>query len=134
MLTYIIFLLKYFAGFRYTTTFAPVFHGIRFKVRRLFVVMTSNFFLPKRTGSVFIEFLICADVGICPPYIKSYENDYYRFYPFSGRFISEYPGGSAARALRHCGRHSFPMAIRDRFHSRTTEGRFLVEEIQRPTS
>ena len=26
-------------------TFAPVFHGIRFKVKRLFVVMTSNFFL-----------------------------------------------------------------------------------------
>ena len=26
-------------------TFASVFHGIRFKVRRLFVVMTSNFFL-----------------------------------------------------------------------------------------
>lgn len=25
-------------------TFASVFHGIRFKVRRLFVVMTSNFF------------------------------------------------------------------------------------------
>ena len=25
--------------------FASVFHGIRFKVRRLFVVMTSNFFL-----------------------------------------------------------------------------------------
>ena len=25
-------------------TFAPVFHGIRFKVRRLFVVTTSNFF------------------------------------------------------------------------------------------
>lgn len=25
-------------------TFAPVFHGIRFKVRRLFVVMTGNFF------------------------------------------------------------------------------------------
>ena len=28
-------------------TFASVFHGIRFKVRKLFVVMTSNFFLPK---------------------------------------------------------------------------------------
>ncbi len=26
-------------------TFVSVFHGIRFKVRRLFVVMTSNFFL-----------------------------------------------------------------------------------------
>ncbi len=25
-------------------TFASVYHGIRFKVRRLFVVMTSNFF------------------------------------------------------------------------------------------
>jgi len=36
-------------------TFASVFHGIRFKVRRLFVVMTDNFFLhhqliiPKKT-------------------------------------------------------------------------------------
>ena len=27
-------------------TFVTVFHGIRFKVRRLFVVMTDNFFLP----------------------------------------------------------------------------------------
>ena len=27
-----------------TTIFAPVFHGIRFKVKRLFVVRTSNFF------------------------------------------------------------------------------------------
>ena len=26
--------------------FALVFHGIRFKVKRLFVVMTSNFFMP----------------------------------------------------------------------------------------
>jgi len=26
------------------TTFAAVFHGIRFNVRRLFVVMTGNFF------------------------------------------------------------------------------------------
>ena len=53
MLTSIIFLLKYFAGFRYTTTFAPVFHGIRFKVRRLFVVMTSNFFLPQTNRQCF---------------------------------------------------------------------------------
>ena len=28
-----------------TAIFAPVFHGIRFKVKRLFVVRTSNFFL-----------------------------------------------------------------------------------------
>jgi len=26
-------------------TFVTVFHGIRFKVRRLFVVMTGNFFI-----------------------------------------------------------------------------------------
>ena len=31
-------------------TFASVFHGIRFKVRRLFVVMTDNFF-PRLTRS-----------------------------------------------------------------------------------
>jgi len=53
MLTSITFLLKYFAGFRYTTTFAPVFHGIRFKVRRLFVVMTSNFFFAPNEPAVF---------------------------------------------------------------------------------
>ena len=28
-----------------TCTFVPVFHGIRFKVRRLFVGMTDNFFI-----------------------------------------------------------------------------------------
>jgi hypothetical protein len=32
-------------SFKKCCTFVSVFHGIRFKVRRLFVVMTSNFFL-----------------------------------------------------------------------------------------
>jgi hypothetical protein len=37
-------LAEYYARIQKTFTFASVFHGIRFKVRRLFVVMTSNFF------------------------------------------------------------------------------------------
>ena len=33
--------------------FASVFHGIRFKVRRLFVAMTSNFFCACAKGGLF---------------------------------------------------------------------------------
>ena len=40
----LIFLGGSIAEWEKSITFAPVFHGIRFKVRRLFVVMTDNFF------------------------------------------------------------------------------------------
>ena len=40
-----IFLSQKYAVKHKSFTFASVFHGIRFKVRRLFVGMTSNFFL-----------------------------------------------------------------------------------------
>jgi hypothetical protein len=39
------FWLKNYAIKHISSIFASVFHGIRFKVRRLFVVTTSNFFL-----------------------------------------------------------------------------------------
>ena len=42
---------KYLHNSSRPTTFAPVFHGIRFKVRRLFVVTTSNFFYFKQFRS-----------------------------------------------------------------------------------
>ena len=45
MLMQAIFLVKNYAVKHKTPTFASVFHGIRFKVRRLFVAMTGNFFL-----------------------------------------------------------------------------------------
>ncbi len=38
-------------------TFASVFHGIRFKVRRLFVGMTSNFFLYLPEGIIDIRLM-----------------------------------------------------------------------------
>ena len=46
MLTQLILLLKNYVAKHKNLTFASVFHGIRFKVRRLFVVMTDNFFAP----------------------------------------------------------------------------------------
>ncbi len=45
MLMHAFFLAKNYAVKHKNSTFASVFHGIRFKVRRLFVAMTSNFFL-----------------------------------------------------------------------------------------
>ena len=36
---------KNFANIKKVANFAAVFHGIRFKVRRLFVVTTSNFLI-----------------------------------------------------------------------------------------
>ena len=44
MLNQIIFLLENYVVKHKIHTFASVFHGIRFKVRRLFVGMTDNFF------------------------------------------------------------------------------------------
>jgi hypothetical protein len=44
------FLLKNYAVKHISSIFASVFHGIRFKVRRLFVVTTSNFFVPASSG------------------------------------------------------------------------------------
>ena len=52
MLMQAIFLVKNYAVKHKNSTFASVFHGIRFKVRRLFVATTSNFFfVPVRSAS-----------------------------------------------------------------------------------
>ncbi len=48
MLTQRDFLPQNYAAKHKSNTFASVFHGIRFKVRRLFVATTSNFFLRLR--------------------------------------------------------------------------------------
>ncbi len=39
-------------------TFASVFHGIRFKVKRLFVVMTGNFFYIRPSGGFFCSLVL----------------------------------------------------------------------------